>query len=274
VFDSCTIQEESIARSSTLYSSLMIPTGQKFYTLHHADLKGGFYTHAMIYSPRVQLIKNDAGDWLEPLEVDIITSPAVNAGDVRNKYDRKHRKKDDEDETGDAWKQEKSGKWTKKAGKHRAAEEDSDDSTSQLPEAKSKEQLEEMINAEMYERMARVLYLCQIQSIPNLVLGSFGTGVFRNDVETVADMWMRLLVGDKAPFRGVFERVLFAIMDKETVFKFANVLGDCGIEVTAPRETGVASEGKGKGRSLEEASSTDVSMQDMSQEMSQEWKIV
>ncbi|KAH6910241.1 hypothetical protein BKA70DRAFT_1466652 [Coprinopsis sp. MPI-PUGE-AT-0042] len=276
------------ARSSTLYASLMIPTGQKFYKLHHADARGGFYTHAMIYSPGVQLIQDDAG-MAGPLEVDMITSPAVNAGDVRNKYDRKRWRKD-EDEAGDAWKQDKSGKWAKnkakKASKPKATEDDSDESASELPEAKSKEELEEMIDAEMYERMARVLYLCQIQSIPNLVLGSFGTGVFRNDVKTVADMWMRLLVGDKAPFVGCLREWCLRSWTRRRCSSLG-ILGDYGIEVTAPRETGESSQEKwkGKGRSLEEASSTDVSMQDMSQEtsqetsqdmsqdMSQEWKI-
>lgn len=37
----------------------------------------------MIYSPSVVLFRDDRGNWINPLEVDILTSAAVNAGDVR-----------------------------------------------------------------------------------------------------------------------------------------------------------------------------------------------
>jgi len=73
-------QEESIARSSTLYPTLITKTSEKFYTLHNRDTKGGYYSHAMIYSPGVLIFRDDDGGWVEPLEVDILTSPAVNAG--------------------------------------------------------------------------------------------------------------------------------------------------------------------------------------------------
>ncbi|KAE9403834.1 hypothetical protein BT96DRAFT_989825 [Gymnopus androsaceus JB14] len=85
-------QEESIARSSTVYYSLTTENGDEFYKLHkrlknNAKWKGkgdgvkeiqkqqekqdkgasSFYSHAMIYSPSVLLFRNDAGSWLEPL---------------------------------------------------------------------------------------------------------------------------------------------------------------------------------------------------------------
>ncbi|KAJ7022216.1 hypothetical protein C8F04DRAFT_1138617 [Mycena alexandri] len=53
-------QEESIARSSTLYASLMT-TAQQFYTPHSGDARDGFYTHAMVYSPRVVIFRTDDG---------------------------------------------------------------------------------------------------------------------------------------------------------------------------------------------------------------------
>ncbi|KAG6382027.1 hypothetical protein JVT61DRAFT_660 [Boletus reticuloceps] len=81
-------QEESIARSSTLFPSLMTDTAQQFYRLHLRDRQGGFYHHAMIHSPSVVVFRNDAGEWVTPFEVDIHTSTAVNAGDVRNKSGR------------------------------------------------------------------------------------------------------------------------------------------------------------------------------------------
>ena len=37
----------------------------------------------MVYSPSIIIFRDDNGDWTCPLEVDIITSAAVNAGDVR-----------------------------------------------------------------------------------------------------------------------------------------------------------------------------------------------
>ncbi|KAG6866008.1 hypothetical protein C0991_009680 [Blastosporella zonata] len=76
-------QEESIARASTLYPTLMTSQAQKFYTLHNRDSKDGYYSHAMVYSPRVIVFRDDSGGWIEPIEVDVVTSPAVNAGVVR-----------------------------------------------------------------------------------------------------------------------------------------------------------------------------------------------
>ena len=79
----------------------MTPTGQKFYRLHNADAKGSFYAHAMIFSPCVQLIKDDAGNWVEPLEVDFVTSPAVNTGAVWKKFNLRIQRRN-EKEGGDA----------------------------------------------------------------------------------------------------------------------------------------------------------------------------
>ena len=76
-------QEESIARASTLYPTFMTRTAQAFYTLHNRDPKAGYYSHAMIYSPGVTVVRDDAGEWIAPYQVDVLTSPAVNAGVVR-----------------------------------------------------------------------------------------------------------------------------------------------------------------------------------------------
>lgn len=129
-------QEESLARSSTLYPSLMTNTSQTFYALHKRNSKGGYYTHAMIYSPSVLFFRDDDGGWTEPLEADVLTSAAVNAGAARNTLHGRV------------------------AGKGE----------------------EVKIEAAMKERMARVLFLLQASDARNLVLGSFGTGVFRWDV--------------------------------------------------------------------------------------------
>src|ERR1700676_3459584 len=56
-------QEESLARSSILYASLMTSAGQLFYTSHKRDPKAGYYSHAMICSPGVIFFRDDGGGW-------------------------------------------------------------------------------------------------------------------------------------------------------------------------------------------------------------------
>lgn len=146
------------------------------------EKKGNFasiYTHAMIYSPSVSLFRDDAGSWLEPLSVDILTSAAVNAGDLRAK-----------NRTSNA---------TKRAA------------------------LESRIETEMKERMARIVHLFTLKGVRNLVLGSFGTGVFQNNVELVVNLWKELLVGSNAPFEGSFDRVVFAVLGRKTFETFESV---------------------------------------------------
>ncbi|KIK69197.1 hypothetical protein GYMLUDRAFT_124310, partial [Collybiopsis luxurians FD-317 M1] len=177
-------QEESIARSSTLYYSLTTRNAEEFYKIHKR-LKG-FYTHSMIYSPSVLLFRDDAGSWLKPLAVDVVTSAAVNAGDVRTKYRSKTMTKSEQDA------------------------------------------LEKRIEGQMRERMARILHLFSIKGVRNIVLGSFGTGVFRNNVDMVAGLWRELLVGTKrapTPFRNCFDRVVFAVLGRQTFETFERVLG-------------------------------------------------
>jgi uncharacterized protein (TIGR02452 family) len=71
-------QEESLARSSTLYATLQ---GQRFYSLHTA---GGFYSDAMIYSPKVTVFRDDGGALLEePYVASFITAAAVNVGAIQ-----------------------------------------------------------------------------------------------------------------------------------------------------------------------------------------------
>ncbi len=72
-------QEESLARSSGLYKTLM--SKPDFYAFHRRqhDL---LYSHRMIYSPNVPVFKNDAGDLLEPYNAAFITCAAPNAGAI------------------------------------------------------------------------------------------------------------------------------------------------------------------------------------------------
>ena len=165
-------QEESIARSSTLHLSLDSRRATPFYELHIGDHRGGFYSHAMIYSPSVTIFRDDDGHWLCPYHVDIVTSPAVNAGLVRKlRYGRRS-------------------------------------------------DTERRIITVMKERMGRILALFERSGTRNLVLGSFGTGVFQNDIGSLAKIWGELLCAPGSRFAGSFDEVIFAIPDGYTRLKF------------------------------------------------------
>jgi uncharacterized protein (TIGR02452 family) len=171
-------QEESIARASTIYPSLMTAEGQRFYKLHREDNKRCYYTHAMIYSPKVHVIRDDDSQdakWHSPVVVDILTSPAVNAGVVMSRT------------------------------KDVAAE---------------KERIKEV----MIERMARILFLFEHKGVDALVLGSFGTGVFKNDITTIAGIWKSLL-GPGGRFEQSFRHVVFGVIPNDTYLEFKDILG-------------------------------------------------
>ncbi|MBI1257765.1 MAG: TIGR02452 family protein [Chloroflexi bacterium] len=74
-------QEESLARSSGLYHSLL--RYPDFYA-HHRHLRTGLYSDMMIFSPDCPILRSDDGDWLEaPFVVSFITSAAPNAGAIQ-----------------------------------------------------------------------------------------------------------------------------------------------------------------------------------------------
>jgi uncharacterized protein (TIGR02452 family) len=71
-------QEESLARSSSLYATLT--KDMKMY-LHNRAQSSFLYSEYMIYSPNVLFWLNDEGDFFKkPLMADVITSPAPNKG--------------------------------------------------------------------------------------------------------------------------------------------------------------------------------------------------
>ncbi len=77
-------QEESLARSSTLYASLM--SAWDYYEINRKS-KNALYTHHIIYSPQVTVIRSEEGVLLEqPYRVSMITAPAVNAGALRKNH--------------------------------------------------------------------------------------------------------------------------------------------------------------------------------------------
>ena len=78
------------------------------------------------------------------------------------------------------------------------------------------------IYAAMKERMARILFLFERHGVRHVVLGSFGTGVFRNSVEMVAGIWAELLTAEDARFKHSFDHVYFAILGHSTFETFKN----------------------------------------------------
>lgn len=74
-------QEESLARSSALYASLL--TQDTYYEMNRG-CRTALYTDYLILSPDVPVFRKDDGSLLpEPYRLSIVTSPAVNAGSVR-----------------------------------------------------------------------------------------------------------------------------------------------------------------------------------------------
>ena len=183
-------QEESIARSSTLYVALNTEQAQQFYKLHNresAENAAAYYSHSMIYSPNISIFRDDDGNWTYPFLVDVLSCAAVNAGEVRKA----------------------NGPIT----------------TGQEVE----------IEKEMSERMGRILYLFERKGARNIILGTFGTGVFRNSVTTVARIWSHLLLVPEARFKDSFDRVIFAITGEETFIDFQSAFNAWG----QPRATGL-----------------------------------
>jgi len=170
-------QEESIARSSNLFSFLTTADAQNFYDMHKAEPRNHFYTNSMIYSPGIEIFRDDDGRLTKPIQADVLTSAAVNADEVRRSTQARQR--------------------------GRAA-------------------TEQEIESVMKERMARILFLFEQSGVRNLVLGSFGTGVFRNNVDVVARLWAELLWVPGARFGRSFDRVFFAILGRRTYIDFGN----------------------------------------------------
>lgn len=73
-------QEESLARSSALYPSLLSQPG---YYEANRDYRSALYTDHLILSPDVPVFRDDEGEFLEqPYLLSFLTAPAVNAGAI------------------------------------------------------------------------------------------------------------------------------------------------------------------------------------------------
>ena len=322
-----------MARSSTLYPSLLTPTAKQFYRIYSADPDNAFYSHSMVYSPSVVLFRDDKGGWTAPIEVDILTSAAVNAGDVRKQvrweeemralrervrvaelarrrelslpafvptHVRIYESEPQKDEATESGQQSLTQSEQPSSVQVSpiifasdppsppleplslpasdlmspllgvASTSQSHSPSSAYPHPPNIDPLthaENLIAAAMQERIARILYLFQLQGAKHLVLGSFGTGVFQNSVELIARIFRDLLCdpenedegkgkekekeggqgegveGEGSPFvsvvnpkcrgkfKGVFDTVMFAILGGSTVMTFKNVFeGAEGVE--------------------------------------------
>lgn len=71
---------------------------------------------------------------------------------------------------------------------------------------------EDAVRAAMRERVRLMLAIAQHHGHSTLVLGAFGCGVFQNQPDMVAAVFREQLEGD---FRGLFTRVVFAVLDSE-----------------------------------------------------------
>ena len=85
------------------------------------------------------------------------------------------------------------------------------------------ENAEIQIQETMYARISRILHVFQLHQTPHLILGSFGTGVFKNRIELVATIFADLLIKPGGRFKDVFRTVVFAILGKETLRIFTQV---------------------------------------------------
>lgn len=81
--------------------------------------------------------------------------------------------------------------------------------------------VEDTVRRHMKERMGRVLACFEERADDWLVLGSWGTGVFKNSVPMIAQLWAELL-RPGGRFHGSFERVVFAITGRVTFEEFRN----------------------------------------------------
>lgn len=75
----------------------------------------------------------------------------------------------------------------------------------------------------MITRMTKILCVMHHYGHAEIVLGSYGCGVFKNDITNVAKWFVDLLQG---PFKGCFKKVLFACIDPKHAEIFDDLLFD------------------------------------------------
>jgi uncharacterized protein (TIGR02452 family) len=145
-------QEESIARSSGLYASLI--NHPEYYEENKRSQRNniGLYLDYAIYSPDVPVFRNDVtGEWLEePFLTSIVTSPAPNRHAILEDEDNKKIFSDDQE---------------------------------------AEEMMEIDIEKTFSRRIEQVLSIMVVQGHRTIILGAWGCGIFGNDPLLVAELF-------------------------------------------------------------------------------------
>jgi uncharacterized protein (TIGR02452 family) len=82
------------------------------------------------------------------------------------------------------------------------------------------------IDEVMQARIEKVLSLALIHEHRHLVLGAWGCGVFKNDIEKVAH-WFYVQLCEHSIFAQAFETVVFAVLDRSDTEKFIRPFRAC-----------------------------------------------
>lgn len=146
-------QEESIARASALYHTLVIHP--EYYEENKRSQKDniGLYLDYAIYSPDVPVIRRDNGDWLEnPYTTSVLTSPAPNRTAII----------DDMKDT----------EW------------ESDEQRNRVTIT-----TEKLIAATFAKRMIQALTIMAANNHRTIVLGAWGCGVFGNNPKLITQLF-------------------------------------------------------------------------------------
>lgn len=155
-----TAQEESLARSSSLYLSLL--RKKEFYDYHIAN-RTALYSDHIIFSPDVVFFRDDRYDLLNDFKkLSVITSPAVNYGAIIKNREKISKKE---------------------------------------------------VDNVMIKRIEKILLAALKNNKKNIVLGSFGCGVFKNNPSDVA-RYFDLAINKNELFKNKFENIIFAVLDK------------------------------------------------------------
>lgn len=178
-------QEESIARSSGLYQTLIRHPEYYEENKRSQSKNIGMYLDYAIYSPDVPVIRTDAGDWLEkPYYMSVVTSPAPNRSAMLMKPDD--------------------------ADKKAMADIDL-------------ETLEKDIEQVLNRRMCQILSIMAKHGHRTIVLGAWGCGVFGNDHLLVAELFKENL--KKLPFFDRVAFPIYDRSDSEVLRSFVQIFG-------------------------------------------------
>ena len=181
-------QEESIARSSALYHTLVVHPEYYEENKRSQSKNIGMYLDYAIYSPNVPILRSDDGEWLEePYLMSILTSPAPNKNAILQNW---------------ATEFDSVARISKALGvtpKFQGARQPSD---SELME------LEVKIGITFRNRMKQVLEIMADNGHRTIVLGAWGCGAFGQNPVLVAELFKEALT--KCPY---FDNVVFAIYD-------------------------------------------------------------